>query len=158
VLMQGDITAGTLAGLGGIGGTIQLEVPQEQLAQAQEILRKHSDERANERLHTEDDESDPEREEGGPIIQREDEELAEEETERLSPEAVAARAWRAAVLGLFLCPPILHLYSLFVLADLTTLRGTLTPTGKRKMYLALFLDVGIISVATCDVLGLYLFG
>jgi Putative prokaryotic signal transducing protein len=35
-----------------------------------------------------------------------------------SAEGLATRAWRAAVLGLLLCPPLLHFYSLYLLLRL----------------------------------------
>jgi hypothetical protein len=47
-------------------------------------------------------------------------------------DAVAKRAFRAAIIGLFVCPVGLHLYALWLLS--TQLSGKLTTTGKRHAF------------------------
>ncbi len=55
-----------------------------------------------------------------------------------TPDGVAVRALRAAVLGFVLFPPLLHLWSLVLLAGL---RGqALSAAARRRMVLALVLD------------------
>jgi hypothetical protein len=59
---------------------------------------------------------------------------------------IAARALRAAVLGLLACPPVLHFYSLFLLLRLALHSGEVSATGVRKGVVALVIDaVAIIS-------------
>ena len=53
-------------------------------------------------------------------------------------EAAVFRAWRASIIGLGLCPGILHVYSLIVL--LPHLNATLSPAGTRRFYGALVVD------------------
>jgi len=168
VFMQGDITVGALAGLGGIGGMIELEVFEEDRERAAEILRQHSDE-MNAPAEHEDDEVPPAPDsenitprppahwthaddglahaQEDPFADTEDDHVDEVLDYKLSLDAIATRAWRAAVLGLFLCPPLLHLYSLWTLARLAMMPGELSPAGLRKVYFSLLID-GVVVVVT----------
>ncbi|MCI0462441.1 MAG: DUF2007 domain-containing protein [Gemmataceae bacterium] len=69
---------------------------------------------------------------------------AEEDEEHDEPEpeanADATRAWRAAVIGLLVLPPLLHFYSAFLLFKLLGGRETLSPGAKRKAIAAAILD------------------
>jgi hypothetical protein len=54
---------------------------------------------------------------------------------------LAARACRTAIIGLFILPPLLHLYSLWLLARLAMYPGDVSAAGLRKIYAALAIDV-----------------
>ncbi len=47
-------------------------------------------------------------------------------------EAMVLRAWRASVIGLFLCPVLLHAYSMVVLIDTRDSVSLLSQTGQRR--------------------------
>jgi len=66
-------------------------------------------------------------------------------------DAVAARALRTAVIGLFVCPAFLHLYSLWTLVGLSISGQPTSSSGDRKYYAALVIDVLV-----CGVFGCYL--
>ena len=56
-------------------------------------------------------------------------------------DAQALRAWRAAVAGLLICPPLLNLYSAWLLLELAFLDYPLSPAGTRNYYLAWLVDI-----------------
>lgn len=56
-------------------------------------------------------------------------------------DAQALRAWRAAVVGLLICPPVLNLYSAWLLLELAFLDDPLSSAGTRNYYLAWLVDV-----------------
>jgi hypothetical protein len=58
-----------------------------------------------------------------------------------SGDAQALRAWRAAVIGLLVCPPLLNLYSAWLLLELAFLDDPLSPAGTRNYYLAWLVDI-----------------
>jgi hypothetical protein len=60
------------------------------------------------------------------------------------PEEIASRAWRAAVIGLVLFPPVLHVYSIWLLLRLSSISAYLTPAASRKMYGALLIDMAVL--------------
>jgi Putative prokaryotic signal transducing protein len=68
--------------------------------------------------------------------------LPEEEDDLLeSPaEATARRAWRSAVIGLFLCPPLLSFYSVGLLLQLLWASDRLSDRGRLAVYGALVID------------------
>jgi hypothetical protein len=59
-------------------------------------------------------------------------------------DAAAQRAWRAAVIGIFVLPPLLNAYSLWILFDPKTLEARRSDLGSRKYRLALWLDLAVI--------------
>jgi hypothetical protein len=59
-------------------------------------------------------------------------------------EAAVLRAWRAAIIGLGLCPGILHIYSLALL--LQNMNVTLSPAGSRRFLGALLIDAAVLLV------------
>jgi len=61
-------------------------------------------------------------------------------------EDYAARAWKAAVLGVLILPPLLHLYSIWCIIRLYSIDEELSPAGRRKFYGALFIDVLAVTV------------
>jgi hypothetical protein len=69
-------------------------------------------------------------------------------------EDLARRAWVTAVVGLFACPPLLHLYSLYLLARLGMMPGALSPVGKRQAYGAFAIDTVALFFAALLVRGI----
>jgi hypothetical protein len=59
---------------------------------------------------------------------------------------VAKRAFRASVIGIIICPGVLHMYSLLLLAELN--RGRLSPSGKRQASAAFALSCAVIGALT----------
>jgi len=56
-------------------------------------------------------------------------------------DAVARRAWLAAVIGLFLCPPTLNLYSLWLLFRIAFNDAPMSSTGWRRFYGAVLVNL-----------------
>src|SRR5438034_1027533 len=84
-------------------------------------------------------------------LEADEEEADEEEIEPLSSvvytaEDFVTRAWRAAVLGLLVCPPVLHCYSLYLLLRAGLLPDELSPAGKWRAYAAFAIDTAILTL------------
>jgi len=56
-------------------------------------------------------------------------------------DAVARRAWLAAVIGLFVCPPTLNLYSLWLIFRIAFNDAPMSPTGWRRFYGAVLVNL-----------------
>jgi hypothetical protein len=171
--LTGDIAAGMFPGLGATS-IVQLQVPQADLERAREILaacRRQAEESAHTRepwpcprcglpvdYETElcpscgalmvppgDHTAAPD---------QEDEDEDEKETSTTQPEEpdtwvgekLATRAFRAAIAGLFLCPPLplAALYSLFVLGRLALHGRELSASGLVKCLVAFVLDAVVV--------------
>ena len=74
-------------------------------------------------------------------------EAADESDAEFPGDADATRALRAAILGFFACPPLLHLYSAWVLLRMDSSSGALSPWGRRKYYLAWAIDLVVVAAA-----------
>jgi hypothetical protein len=73
---------------------------------------------------------------------------AEDELVQDSEETVQVhRAWRAAVLGLFLCPPLLHIYALWLLIPLARRWQYFESATKRRYLVAVTITVTVLAVA-----------
>jgi hypothetical protein len=74
-----------------------------------------------------------------------------EEDEAASPteigDMLAHRAFLAAVFGMFTCPLLLHLYSLWLLWKLSGFEGGVSSTGRWKAYLAVGIDAAVLLAA-----------
>jgi hypothetical protein len=69
----------------------------------------------------------------------------EEDSPEPSPgDNLAKYALRAAILGLLLCPPILHLYSVWLLFRLALFQGDVSADSMRKGIVALVIDTMVI--------------
>ena len=67
-------------------------------------------------------------------------------------DAIAFRAWRSAIIGLLMCPPLVfHIYSVAMLIWLASVPGELSERGKRRLYGAVLIDIAVFAV-----LGLYM--
>jgi len=66
-------------------------------------------------------------------------------------DAQAWRAWRAAVFGIFLLPPVVTFYSLWILLGLTVDGTALSASGRRKFWASLLVD--ILVLAAVAILG-----
>ncbi len=62
-------------------------------------------------------------------------------------EAAVLRAYRAAIIGIVLCPGVLHLYSFVLLILISSRRQKLTPTSRRRFFLAYAIDIIVIVFA-----------
>jgi hypothetical protein len=70
-----------------------------------------------------------------------------DEMARSDAEAQVRRALRAAIIGLLILPPIVNLYSLWLLVRVFSFDGELSPRGLRRYYLALALNLAAIPVS-----------
>jgi hypothetical protein len=61
-------------------------------------------------------------------------------------DSLATRAVKAAIIGLLACPPLLHLYSFWLLIRLALHSGEVSPAGMRKVYVALVIDLAVFGV------------
>jgi hypothetical protein len=76
-----------------------------------------------------------------PTEQPSEAEAAEsEEDTRDEADDLAKKAWFAALLGLFFCPPILHAYSVWLIFLIVFYRFPLSRQGVRRLWLAAFVD------------------
>jgi hypothetical protein len=71
-----------------------------------------------------------------------DEEVAEETD---AGDELAWRALRAAVFGIFFCPPLLTFYSGWLFLRLALGDQKLSPKGNRNFYVAIFIDLAVCS-------------
>lgn len=62
-------------------------------------------------------------------------------------DAMATRGWRAAIIGVLLLPPLLNLYSVWVLLWLALANPPMSAAGNRKFYLAFVVDALVICIA-----------
>ena len=120
--------------LGNAYGGVKLQVFEDDARHACEVLEHHTAEL----------DPVPGEPEGGALGQAETSEgslaLEPEPIEVSEGEELATRAFRAAVLGPFLCPPTFSLLSIFVLAKLAFWQGDLSASGTRKAVAAIVLD------------------
>jgi hypothetical protein len=62
----------------------------------------------------------------------------------LSPDDLAERAFRGAVLGLIVVPPLLNLYSLTLAARALAAPGTMSPKARKRTAVALVVDAAAV--------------
>ena len=158
--LLGDTSSGVFAGLGGAFGTVEVRVSEQDLARAQKLLDEIEDQLEGDETDastaiadrdairkkspggdvaaTFDDPAAAEAEETGITAKqgrrrkppRDEREPARELS--WTPDDLADRAWRAAVLGLFFFP--IMFYAVWLLCRLGLMDGNLSPTGTRKLY------------------------
>jgi Putative prokaryotic signal transducing protein len=125
--------------MGGAFGSVKLQVPESDARRARRILAV----RASRAEREEDYSADEHIQDHGRVRVRHSPARADDEEEVAESEsdATAARAWRSAVIGLLLLPPLLHFYSAWLLFQLPWTQGPLTLRGKQKAFLAAALDL-----------------
>lgn len=67
-------------------------------------------------------------------------------------EAMVLRAWRASIIGLFLCPVVLHIYSMVVLIDTRDAIPHLSDGGRRRRVWATTINLVMIAIGVLLVL------
>jgi hypothetical protein len=63
-------------------------------------------------------------------------------------------AHRAALMGFLACPPLLHVYSLFLLLRVAVFHGDLPPAANRRFYAAFLIDVAVIAAVALIAQGI----
>ncbi len=71
----------------------------------------------------------------------------EREEEVAGPSPIVARAWRAAIIGVLLLPPILNLYSMWLLVRHQLLFGKKTRPGEWRTFAAFAVNATVLSAA-----------
>jgi hypothetical protein len=135
-------TAGMLFALGGALGGVKVQVAESEAARARTVLAA----RAGRASMSDGDDYGLEGRRARP--RHSPATVAEEEEEEplvSDADATAARAWRSAVIGLLMLPPLLHFYSAWLLFQLPWTRGTLSTEGKRNVVLAAVLDLFVLA-------------
>jgi hypothetical protein len=123
-------------------GGVKVQVRAEQMDEAQRVLQLHEPvipgDTDVERTPLSDECWDEDRLQPGHI---------EEASETESPgDACAGRAFRAAVFGMIALPPLLHLYSLYLLVRLDFSELPLGPRAARRVHIAWVIDVVFVSL------------
>lgn len=72
---------------------------------------------------------------------------ARDQLETSPGDEMATRALRAAILGLLLCPPLLQIYSVWILIRLISYQGDVSPAGVRNGYVAMIIDALVFMAA-----------
>jgi hypothetical protein len=83
----------------------------------------------------------------GPGDEGDEGDTADEFPPESEGERLVRYAFRAAVMGLLACPPLLHVYSLYLLLRVAVSPGELPPAANVRFYVALLLDLAVIGVA-----------
>lgn len=139
-------TVGMLFHMGGALGGVKVQVAESDAAHARAVLAARPGRTA---LSADDDYGSEDRiqERAQARLRHHTAEDDEEESEEIETEsdATAGRAWRSAVIGLLMLPPLLHFYSAWLLFQLPWTSGALSPVGKRKAFLAGALDVLVLA-------------
>lgn len=164
-VLSGEIGSTTFAGLTGITGNVQLRVPVADLERAVQLLQNSSAAvgtrvrpfwRCPECQAEVDAEIEvcptcgalaPEAPPEEATLSGEADEGEEEVREQWSPsvaDRLAQRAFRAAVIGLFVLPPLGHLYSVYLLFRLRETKSELSAKGQRHRLIALIIDAVVL--------------
>jgi Putative prokaryotic signal transducing protein len=150
--LEGAETVVMFTNLGGAMGGVKLQVAAEDARRAQAIL--------GQRLQSPDkpvrDDYGLDREASKTAIRARAFDVDEEEEElpESAADATARRAWRAAVIGLLVFPPLLHVYSLWQLLQIPAAEDQLSDAGKRRLYAAVALDAIVFGAAALLWFGL----
>ena len=131
--------------LGGAFGGVKVQVAESDARRARRVLAVRV--ASAEQEEDEDYEADERIQDRSRVRIRHSPAKAEGEDEEVETEsdATAARAWRSAVIGLLVLPPLLHFYSAWLLFQLPWTEGALTPRGKQKAFLAAALDLVVLT-------------
>lgn len=165
--IEGDVVASMAWQLGNATGGVKLQVAAEDASRALEILREQEDQPSSPEAWDQPDhcprcgaEAEPgfdacwscgaelTEEKGGRIDDRSaappptEPSAADEATgDALPGDDLARRAWQSAVLGIFLCPPLLSVYSLWLSARVEVQRPPLSDPLRRRVRWAIAIDL-----------------
>src|SRR5438874_7314735 len=117
--------------LGGAVNYIKVQVRASDLERAAAVLAEQPEPVAPELAEQAADASEPPEDGGGP----------DEFPPEMPGERLVRFAYRAALMGVLACPPILHLYSLALLLYVAAAHRDLPPTANRQFYAAFLLDL-----------------
>jgi len=92
----------------------------------------------------------------GPPFQWDHTEQIEDEAVTDSGDAIASRAWRAAMLGISFLPVLLSFYSIWLLAKLARDRLPVSPAANWRVNAALFVNACVITVLIVIGLAFYI--
>ncbi|HYV39328.1 MAG TPA: hypothetical protein VE988_26805, partial [Gemmataceae bacterium] len=73
-----------------------------------------------------------------------DEEDEAEDVVETPTDMIVDRAFKASIFGFFLCPPLVHFYSLFLLLQIVSPRTAVSPEKQGKYWMALAIDLALI--------------
>jgi hypothetical protein len=119
-------------------GGVKLQVAAEDAPRAQRLLAQH---RPRDRGRNVDDYGLEKPQRGSPDTGEADEADDEPVQAGVSADVLVSRAWRAAIIGLVLCPPVLHIWSLCLLAQAVTQQAPVSEQYRGKMTGAAVIDV-----------------
>jgi hypothetical protein len=119
-------------------GGVKLQVAAADVARAEQLLARRQRGRHVDDYGLEN----PQR--SGQAASDEDEADGEPGPGASSADELVNRAWRAAVFGLVLCPPLLHFWSLCLLAEAFTRQTPVSSSHRAKMAGALAIDVAVL--------------
>jgi len=88
-----------------------------------------------------------------PLAPQETEAIVEMPPASAEVEELLQRALRASVIGIVVCPPLLHFYSIYLLVRASSVTSRFSPAGTRRFYLALALNVIVGALAGALFLG-----
>lgn len=97
------------------------------------------------------DESNPFRSPLAPLAEEPQEAKAEEEHEFSEDDEVAFRAWKASIIGLAICPPVLQLYSTTLLLSLAFNERPLGPKAARRYVVAWMVNILVVGLAGAQI-------
>ena len=129
-------TVGMLWHVGTALGGVKVQVAEADLERARRVLEAPA-ERADRAVSDYDLEDEPRPRARGRAPAGADD---EDEAPESARDVTAGRAWRSAVIGLLLCPPLLHIYSAWLLLQIPWEKGPLSAAGRRRLLGALALD------------------
>jgi hypothetical protein len=120
-------------------GGVKLQVPEPDAIRAGKLLVKRI-------VHRDTDDYGLERQTARPAVEHS---TADRKPNRLATHSGEAdravdRAFRAAMFGLFFCPPLLHLYSLGMILQLPWISDSVSPHKRPRLWATALLDVTMI--------------
>lgn len=149
VFLADEITTGFAWHLSNAIGGVKLQVPAEQADRAAALLAKPEHRLAASEIDAlaetpEPSECEEDRQDLQSASEEPDSEAADSEPDavpELPGDAIVRRAWNTAIVGIFVCPPTLHLYSLWLLARLALSNREVSPSVSAKQAVAFLIDL-----------------
>jgi hypothetical protein len=139
-----EATVGMVWHLGNALGGVKVQVAEADLDRAREVLAAETISPADLKAQATAQPFDLADE----CVESEDRFQISDEGDEIAPESpgdvLANRAFKAAVIGLFLCPPILHVYSLFILLRLRLSTHSVSPAVTWKQTAAFLIDAAVL--------------